>query len=504
MVENPIILKLENISKWYPGVVALKDASIDLQAGEVHAVIGENGAGKSTLVKIMTGVIQPTGGDIYLDGEHFVWKDAYDALKRGIIAIYQEPATFPDMNVAENIFLRHQPIHRFTRKINWKKVYRDTSELLQELDASISPTDRIQGLSFAERQLVEIAKALSVNARIIIMDEPTAALSMMESDKLFSIVNRLKADGKSIVFISHRLDDIFKVADRVTTLRDGQVIATKDAKKVDRPELIRMMVGREVSSLFPKTPCSLGEEVLRVESLSKKGQFKDVSFSIRKGEILGVYGLIGAGRTEVMKAVFGLNPPDSGKIFLHAQEVQIDSPAKALEHGIAYLSEERDEEGLILDFPIAGNITLANLKKYSRGIWFDTHEEQLEGIKQIDQLQIKAVSEKQLTMSLSGGNKQKVSLAKCLVTDAKIIILDEATKGIDVAAKAAVHTIMDGLANDGLAVIMISSELPEILGMSDRILVMHNGKVKGFFNADEAGEEKILTLALASSDQGAS
>ena len=503
MLENSTIMRMENISKRYPGVVALKDASMDLLSGEVHALIGENGAGKSTLVKIMTGVIQPSGGSITLDGEEAVWRDAYDALKRGIIAIYQEPATFPDLNVAENIFLRHQPVNRLTRKINWKKVYSDTELLLKELDSTIRPTDKIEGLSFAERQIVEIAKALSVNARIIIMDEPTAALSMMESEKLFSIVQRLKADGKSIVFISHRLDDIFRVADRVTTLRDGQVIATRDASKVERPELIRMMVGREVSNLFPKTPPNIGEEVLRVESLSKKGQFRDVSFTLRKGEILGVYGLIGAGRTEVMKAVYGLNPPDSGKILIKNREVNIKDPSEALKTGIAYLSENRDTEGIILDFSIAKNTTLANLDKFSNGIWFDVEKEKLEGQSQIEKLQIKAVSEKQLAVSLSGGNKQKVSLAKCLVTNAEIVILDEATKGIDVAAKAAVHEIMDSLSNEGMAVIMISSELPEILGMSDRILVMHDGKVKGFFEAGEADEEKILTLALTSEEKEA-
>ena len=503
MLESNTVLKLDNISKRYPGVVALKEASMELLSGEVHALIGENGAGKSTLVKIMTGVIQPSGGKIVLDGEGTVWRDAYDALKKGIIAIYQEPATFPDLNVAENIFLRHQPVHPVTQKINWRKVYKDTADLLAELDSSIKPTDKIEGLSFAERQIVEIAKALSVNARIIIMDEPTAALSMMESEKLFKIVERLKADGKSIVFISHRLDDIFRVADRVTTLRDGQVIATKDAKTVERPELIRMMVGREVSNLFPKTPPVIGKEILRVESLSKKGQFKDVSFSIKRGEILGVYGLIGAGRTEVMKAVYGLNAPDSGKIIIDDKETEIKDPSQALQNGIAYLSENRDSEGIILDLSIAKNITLANLAKYSNGVWFDVDKENDEGQQQIEKLGIKAVSEHQLTMSLSGGNKQKVSLAKCLVTDAKIVILDEATKGIDVAAKAAVHKIMDGLSNEGLAVIMISSELPEILGMSDRILVMHDGRVKGFFNADEANEEKILSLALTSEEKGA-
>jgi rhamnose transport system ATP-binding protein len=490
------VLKMEDISKRFPGVVALKHATVDLAEGEVHAIIGENGAGKSTLVKIMTGVMQPSDGRIFLDGEEIQWHNAYHAIQRGVVAIYQEPATFPDLNVAENIFLRHQPVRGLWRRIDWKKVYRRTQELLDELSASIRPTDKIQGLSFAESQLVEIAKALSVNARIVIMDEPTSALSMAESDRLFEVVQQLKARGTSVVFISHRLDDIFRVADRVTTLRDGEVIGTRATSEVDRPELIRMMVGRSVSDLFPKTPATIGDEVLSVEGMSKKGQFRDVAFSVRQGEILGLYGLIGAGRTEVLKAVFGLNRPDSGQIRLEGKPVSIAGPSDAIRRGIAYLSENRDTEGLILEFSIAKNVTLADLSEYANGPWMHTEKEDSTGRQQLESLQIKAVDEQQLAVSLSGGNKQKVSLAKWLVRESKLLILDEPTKGIDVAAKAAVHKLIDDLSNRGIAIIMISSELPEILGMSDTILVMHDGRVKGSFRAEDADEEKILAMAL--------
>lgn len=490
------VLKLEDISKRFPGVVAVKHATVDLVEGEVHAIIGENGAGKSTLVKIMTGVIQPTEGRILLDGEKIQWNNAYHAIQNGVVAIYQEPATFPDLNVAENIFLRHQPVRGLLRRVDWSQVYERTQKLLDELSASIKPTDKIQGLSFAESQLVEIAKALSVNARIVIMDEPTSALSMSESDRLFEIVEQLKARGTSVVFISHRLDDIFRVADRVTTLRDGEVIGTRNTSEVDRPELIRMMVGRSVSNLFPKTPASMGEEALRVDGMSRKGQFRDVSFSVRKGEILGLYGLIGAGRTEVLKAVFGLNPPDEGTVYLEGQPVTIHGPSDAISKGIAYLSENRDTEGLILEFSIAKNVTLADLSNYAGGMWLKTGKEDETAQEQIHSLQIKAVDEQQPAVSLSGGNKQKVSLAKWLVRESKVLILDEPTKGIDVAAKAAVHKLIDELSNQGIAIVMISSELPEILGMSDTILVMYDGRVKGTFDAKDADEERILAMAL--------
>ena len=495
MLTNPI-LSLSKITKRYPGVVALKNASLDLLPGEVHAIIGENGAGKSTLVKIMTGVIQPTEGEIFLDGEPIRWGSAHQAIQKGVAAIYQEPATFPDLNVAENIFIGHQPRKGILRRINWQEVYSRTRDLLDELESSIRPTDKIDGLSFAESQLVEIAKALSVNARIVIMDEPTSALSMAESNRLFEVVLKLKSDGVSIVFISHRLNDIFRVADRVTTLRDGEVIGTRATDEVDRSELIRMMVGRSVDNLFPRTERKPGPEILRVENLCKRGLYKNISFSARAGEILGLYGLIGAGRSEVLKTVFGLYSADSGQVYLDDVRVKITSPGSAIDTGIAYLSEDRDLEGIVLDLPISENVTLANLMGFSNGPWIDRRAERSEGKKQIQKLKIKALDEQQLVVSLSGGNKQKVSLAKWLAGNARVLILDEPTKGIDVAAKASVHQLIDDLAHQGIAIIMISSDLPEILGMSDRIIVMHEGLIRGSFSVDEADEEQILALAL--------
>jgi rhamnose transport system ATP-binding protein len=492
-----LVLDLRKITKQFPGVTALRDVDFELHAGEVHALVGENGAGKSTLVKIITGVLQPTDGEILYEGTPVVWENPRDSISRGIAAIYQEPAIFPDLNVAENIFMGHQPRSGVARNIHWRQLYRNTNELLETLKSNISARDKIMGLSIAERQLVEIAKALSINAKIVIMDEPTSALSISESEELFSIVEELKSKGTSVIFISHRIEDIFRVADRVTALRDGYNVGTREVGKVDIGELIQLMVGRTVKNLFPKVETQLGEELLRVEKLSKKGKFRDVSFSVRAGEILGLYGLVGAGRTEVAQAIFGMQPPDSGRIYVRGEEQVISNTQKAIDLGIAYVSENKDEEGIILNMDITSNITLPILKSFVKAGLLDRAAEQTIAEEYLHKLEIKASSVQQKVNSLSGGNKQKVSLAKWLASEARIILFDEPTKGIDVGAKASVHKLISELAANGYAVLMISSELPEIMGMADNVLVMHEGIVKGYFARSESSQEKILATALA-------
>jgi rhamnose transport system ATP-binding protein len=491
------ILELRKITKQFPGVTALKDVDFDLQAGEVHALVGENGAGKSTLVKIMTGVLQPTQGEILYEAQPVAWHNPKESINRGIAAIYQDPAIFPDLNVAENIFMGHQPHSQTTRRIYWQQLYTKTDELMHSLNVHIKPTDKIRGLSIAERQLVEIAKALSIKAKIVIMDEPTSALSISESEELFAIIRDLKQKGASILFISHRIEDIFKVADRVTALRDGARVGTRDIQKVTLDELIQMMVGREVTNLFPKVEVQHGAEVLRVEHLARKGEFRDVSFQVRAGEILGLYGLVGAGRTEVAKAIFGMNPLDSGTIYIQGQAVTMTTPQQAIASGVAYVPENRDEEGIILNMDITSNITLPILQQFRAFGWLNTKAERRTASEYAQMLGVKSTGLSQKVLGLSGGNKQKVSLAKWLASQSKIILFDEPTKGIDVGTKAAVHKFISELAAKGYAIVMISSELPEIMGMSDNILVMHEGIVKGYFQRANITEEQILTAALA-------
>ena len=497
MSEN--ILELRKITKQFPGVTALKDVDFDLQAGEVHALVGENGAGKSTLVKIITGVLNPTHGEIIYEDKPVTWHNPQDSIKRGIAAIYQEPAIFPDLNVAENIFMGHQPHSQTTRKINWRQLYDKTDELMHSLNVQIKPTDKIRGLSIAERQLVEIAKALSTNAKIVIMDEPTSALSISESEELFAIIQDLKQKGASIIFISHRIEDIFKVADRVTALRDGARVGTRAIHNVTLDELVQMMVGREVKNLFPKIDVNMGAELLRVEHLSRKGKFRDVSFRVCEGEILGLYGLVGAGRTEVAKAIFGMDQLDSGSVYVRGPKVVINTPQDAIALGIAYVPEDRDKEGIILNMNIMSNITLPILQEFSTLGWLDTMAETKTASEYAQMLDVKSSGVHQRVISLSGGNKQKVSLAKWLASQSKILLFDEPTKGIDVGTKASVHKFLSELAAKGYAIVMISSELPEIMGMSDNILVMHEGLVKGYFKRSATTEEEILTSALANS-----
>ena len=491
------ILELKKITKEFPGVLALEDVDFDLKKGEVHALVGENGAGKSTLVKIITGVLTQTSGNIIYNGNNVAWGNPLDATRSGIAAIYQEPTIFPDLNVAENIFMGHQDYNSISRKIKWRSIYNKTNYLMKSLSPRIKARDKIKGLSLAERQLVEIAKALSMETKIIVMDEPTSALSISESKELFSIIKDLKVKGTAIIFISHRLEDIFEIADRVTVLRDGNYIGTHNMVGVSNEKLIQMMIGREVKDLFPKVKAEKGKEVLRIEGLSKKGDFKDVSFTIHEGEILGFYGLVGAGRTEVAKAIFGMAPADRGKISIRGKEVNIKNPGQAINMGISYVPENRDDEGVILDMDIVSNITLPILQKFNHFGWLDHRSEIRTSKEYVEMLDVKASSLDMKVLNLSGGNKQKVVLAKWLASESKILLLDEPTKGIDVGSKAAVHRFISELAAKGYAILMISSELPEIIGMSDNVLIMHEGIVTNFISKDKADRETILTSAIS-------
>jgi rhamnose transport system ATP-binding protein len=488
------ILELKKISKSFSGVEVLHEVSFALRPGEVHALLGENGAGKSTLVKIITGVHQPDKGEILLSNEPVHFSDARDSRQAGIAAIYQELSLFPDLDVAENIFAGRQPVTTGGR-VDWRKLYDEAGKLLASLGVKLDPKEKARNLSIAQQQMVEIARAFSIHARILIMDEPTSSLTLHEVDELFSLVRRLGAEGTAIIFISHRLEEILALADRVTVLRDGSYVATHPAKEVTRYGLIRLMVGRTITNLFPKQDVTAGEVVLKAKDLTRAGSFYEVSFELRRGEILGLAGLVGAGRTNVARAIFGVEPPTAGRIQIEGREVRITSPQQAIELGLAYVPEDRQLHGLIPAMPLTSNISLPMLPHYAKMGWLRDTRERKSAYDAARQMEVRANNMWQLARELSGGNQQKVVLAKWLSTDPRILILDEPTRGIDVGTKAAVHALMSKLAAEGMAILMISSELPEILGMSDRVLVMREGHVTGHFTRSEATQEKIISAA---------
>ena len=488
------ILELSGITKIFPGVKALDRVNFQLRPGEIHAIMGENGAGKSTFIKVIMGVHRAEEGTMLLDGKPVDFRSPLDAQKAGIAAIYQHVTSYPHLSVAENIFMGHEDVKNGF--LQWKRMNKEADALLSQLNAEFPSTALMSSLSVAQQQMVEIAKALSTNARIIIMDEPTAALTKSESEELYRITEKLRDDGKSIIFISHRLEDMYRLASRVTVFRDAHYIGTYDVHKITPTELIKAMVGREIKELFPKPVVELGPEVLRVEGLSRTGYFKDVAFNVRAGEIVGLTGLVGAGRTEVIQTVFGVEHYNAGKIFLNGQEIHIHKPEDAMRRGIGLLTEDRQNQGLILDWGIGRNITLPELQRYAkRSVTNDRLEN--EAAKTLaESVDVKAVTVFDKASSLSGGNQQKVVVAKALGSELKVLIMDEPTKGVDVGAKAAIYEIMGSLAKRGLAIIMISSEMPEILGMCDRIYVMCDGRVTGELARGEATQERILELAM--------
>ena len=492
------ILELRAISKSFSGVEVLHGVSFTLRPGEVHALLGENGAGKSTLVKVITGVHRPDAGQILLNGTPVQFGDARASRQAGIAAIYQELSLFPDLDVAENIFVGRQPT-TLGGRIDWRKLYADARVLLDSLGVQLDLKRKARSLSIAQQQMIEIARAFSINARILIMDEPTSSLTLNEVADLFRLVRRLRDEGTAIVFISHRLEELFELADRVTVLRDGSYVDTRSMQGVTRDDLIRMMVGRTITDLFPKQAVEAGEVVLKVDHLGRSGSFKDVSFELRRGEILGRAGLVGAGRTNVARAIFGVEPATAGTIQIEGKGVTIASAQQAIGLGLAYVPEDRQLHGLIPPMNLVSNISLPMLADYAQG------GGRLNGKRELDatyaaaqQMEVRANNIWQNAKELSGGNQQKVVLAKWLSTNPRILILDEPTRGIDVGTKAAVHALMSKLASEGIAILMISSELPEILGMSDRVIVMHEGHVTGHFTRAEATQEKIISAATNS------
>lgn len=489
------ILEGRQLSKRFGGVQALRDVHIAVYPGEVHAMLGENGAGKSTLIKILTGLYQPDHGTLLVDGQPVHFADPRDAQARGIVAIYQEPSLFPDLDVAENIFVGRQPARH--GRIAWSRMYQAAADLLRRLGLRLDPRTRARDLSIAQQQMVEIARAISIEARVLIMDEPTSSLTPGEVDELLSTVRQLRAAGTAIIFISHRLDELFAIADRVTVLRDGALIGTHPMAGMTRERLIQMMVGRPLGELFPKQAVAPGAPLLEVRGLSLAGQFADISFTLRRGEIVGMAGLIGAGRTAVARALFGIEPATAGTLLLDGRPVTIRSPREAMALGIGYVPEDRKQHGLILPMSIASNISLPLLHKVARYGWIDRHRERRRAQQSAAQLEIKLAHVDQPVGQLSGGNQQKVVLAKWLGTQPRLLILDEPTRGIDVGTKAAVHRLMSELAAQGLAILLISSELPEILAMSDRILVMREGRITAQIERAAATQEAIMAAATA-------
>jgi len=494
------ILELHRISKTFPGVKALNDVHFELKTGEIHALIGENGAGKSTFIKIITGVHQPdAGGDFFIDGKSANIKTPLDAQALGIAAIYQHVSCFPDITVAENIFMGHEKRTKPFGRVDWKTMHAESRKLLEQLDANFDSRTEMGELSVAQQQIAGIAKALSANARIIIMDEPTAPLSDRECENLYRITENLRTHGVSIIFISHRFDDIYRLADRVTVFRDGAFINCWDMKSVDRNELVIAMVGREISQFFPARDVNIGEEIFRAQALSRTGFFKDVSFSVRKGEIVALTGLIGAGRTEVCEAIYGVTSYDSGSIYLGDKKLPFLKPPSAIMSGIGLLPEDRQKQGLILSWEISKNVTLAALKDFLRRGLLNTKKESEIAGELSNKLKVKAVSVHDKVSNLSGGNQQKVVCAKLLTNHMKLIVLDEPTKGVDVGAKIAIYEIMNELVKEGYGIIMVSSEMPEVLGMSDRIVVMREGRVSATFDTKTADQPMILKAAMQES-----
>jgi rhamnose transport system ATP-binding protein len=490
------VLQLTSITKTFAGVRALKGVSFDLRAGEVHALVGENGAGKSTLIRIVTGAETPDSGTLVVAGQDVRHMTPAMSRSLGIAAIYQQPALFADLTVAENIALSLEERGAW-RRVRWAERRWRARELLERVGASIDPDRLVETLTMPEQQLVEIAKAIGAEARILFMDEPSASLTAREVERLFVVIARLREHAVGIVYISHRLDEIFAIADRVTVLRDGGSVSTRDRDQLDRAELIHLMVGGEVAAVFPKRSITPGDIVLEVRHLSSRAaRVRNVSLSVRAGEILGVAGLVGSGRTELAETIFGLTPLDGGEVMLRGSALRIRSPHDAIAAGIAYVPEDRRRHGVVLDLPIAANASLANLKAVSRRGLIDARAERDTAQRFIDRLRIRAASALAEVGSLSGGNQQKVALARWLATTPAVLILDEPTQGVDIGAKSEIHALMQELAERGLAIIMISSELPEILGMSDRIAVMRNGSIAGVLSRDEATQHAILALAL--------
>ncbi|WP_242354738.1 MULTISPECIES: sugar ABC transporter ATP-binding protein [Hungatella] len=486
---------MKQIIKSFNGVEVLHGIDFSLRAGTVHALMGENGAGKSTLMKVLAGVHKCDDGEIWLKGKKTEIQSPRHAQELGIAMIHQELSPVPEMTVAENIFLGREP--RKGLFVDYKKMYADTEKLLGEMKVRVSPRAKIGRLKVADQQLIEISKAISLNADIIVMDEPTSAITDQEVEILFKTIANLKKKGTGIIYISHKMDEIFRIADDITVLRDGTYVNSWEAKDIDNNTLIKNMVGRELNEIFPKIKVPAKDVVMEVRHFTKENQFEDISFLVREGEILGIAGLIGAGRTELMNAIFGLEKPDSGEVFFEGKKVEIRRPSDAIRHGIAYVTEDRKNEGLVLEMGVGQNITIASMKTLSSGMFIKRQEEKKTIDDQIRALRIKVHSPRQLVGKLSGGNQQKVVLAKWMMKNPKLLILDEPTRGIDIGAKSEIYKLMGEFVEKGNSIIMISSEMPEAMGMSDRILVLSNGRLSGELSREEFVQEDIMKMAVS-------
>lgn len=496
-LNNNCILKMLNIVKDYPGVRALDKAKLEVLRGEVHALVGENGAGKSTLIKILSGAVQRDAGEVYFDGASVIIATPREAQEMGISVIYQEFNLAPALTVAENIFLGRELKRSRFGFLDKRREIHEAEELLAKVGIQVNPRTPVNQLSVAQRQMVEIAKALSLDAKLIAMDEPSATLTTRELENLFALIRRLQEAGVSVIYISHRLDEIFDIADRVTVFRDGFWIDTRSIDDVKKDDVIKMMVGRKLTEEFPARQMTAGEELLSVKGLSRKGMLHDISFSLRSGEVLALTGLVGSGRTELARAIFGADKPDSGEIYLQGRRIFIKSPFDAIQNGISLLSEDRKRHGLVLGMTVRENITLAGLSNIARfgGIVKRKTENQIAD-KYIRELRIRTPSREGITKNLSGGNQQKVVLSKWLFSDAKVVIFDEPTRGIDVGAKVEIYNLINELAERGVGILMISSELPEALGMSDRLLIMREGRIRAELKTSEATQTMIMSHAV--------
>lgn len=490
------LLEMRGITKSFPGVLALNNVDFDLVAGECHVLVGENGAGKSTLMRILAGMYRFDGGEILLDGKLASISSPAEALAAKIVMIHQELNYIPEMTIAENIFVGREP-SRFGI-LDRKRLYANAQDLLRRLKLTFDPRQKMSTLSVGEIQMVEIAKAISFDSRIIIMDEPTSAISEREVEHLFEFMRFLKAQGVAIVYISHKLDEILRVADRITVLRDGAYLGTYPAAEMDRPRIIELMVGREVKDIFPKERVQIGATVLSVRNLSKKGQFSDVSFDLKEGEILGIAGLMGAGRTELVETIFGIRKADSGEVRVGDRVLKMKDPGRAIRSGIAFVPEDRKGVGLNLKSSVRENISIVRLRDFCRMGIVDTAQESKAVTTAVHDLSIKTSGLNQKIAYLSGGNQQKVVIAKWLLAAVKIFIMDEPTRGIDVGAKAEIHSLIGKLVQLGMAVLMVSSELPEIMGICDRVLVMHEGRMRGVLLREELTQSKIMRFATGS------
>jgi inositol transport system ATP-binding protein len=496
---DDVLLRMEGISKTFPGVRALDDVHLEVRAGTVHALMGENGAGKSTLMKVLIGMYQPDAGTITIGGEPVQIADTAAAFKLGISMIHQELSPVPELQVHENIYLGREPLNRFGL-VDKRRMVADTKALFEKWHIAINPRAVMKHLSVAETQMVEIAKAISYDSRLVIMDEPTSAITEREVEHLHRMIRSLRESGVAIIYITHKMDEVFRISDYVTVFRDGRHVATQPASDLDRQKLITLMVGRELTHMFPKEQVDVGEVVMSVRGLTRAGTVNDISirdigFDLRRGEILGLAGLMGAGRTEVLEAIFGVTPIDAGEITIKGKRVQIREPADAIRHGLGLLTEDRKLTGIMGVLSVSDNMTVASLDRYSPGGWLQKRRMNAAAQRQREALSIKTPTLAQLIKLLSGGNQQKVLVSRWLLTTPDILMIDEPTRGIDVGAKAEIHRLMSTLAAEGKAILMVSSELPEILGMSDRVLVMHEGRLTGEFSRAEVTQEKIMTAA---------